>query len=424
MLPQDREYRTTKALVDPRFDDNAPLGVVEVAEPQDVQVAVAFARDHGLPIAARAGGHSFVGASAATDALVIDVRGLDHISVEADQVTAGAGVNSLAALTELDKSGLALPVGVCSGVGLAGLTLGGGLGFDGRRYGMTCDRLVAAELVLPNGDTKKVDAASAPDLFWALRGAGGATGIVTALTYRHIPAVSKDVVRLSFPGDRAAQVLTGWAQWMASADRAVWARVNVEAAADGPRCDVLIVCPAGAGTGAAGDLIAAASTPPTATDHRTLEHLDAVHDVNFDKPRPGSTRVAGSDVLRQLSPAAADAIVEVIAARSRSGAPGLVMVEPIDGAIKDTALDASAFPWRAHAVAVEWAVTAPSTVDEAYRWIAGANQAVATESAGGYVNHVEPTDTVERCFAHNFPRLQVLRQAVDPDRRLRWGINR
>ncbi|PXX66715.1 FAD binding domain-containing protein [Nocardia tenerifensis] len=423
VLPDDREYRAAKALVDPRFNGNTPLAVVEVAQPQDVQAAVAFARDRGLPIAARAGGHSFVGASASTGALVIDVRKLDHVSVEGDRVTVGAGVNSLTALTELAGSKLALPVGTCSSVGLAGLTVGGGLGVDSRRYGMTCDRLVAADLVLPNGDAVRADATSAPELFWALRGAGGSVGILTSLTYHPIPASAKDIVRLSFAGDQAARVLNGWAQWAPFADRGIYARVDIRASADGPRCAVLLVCPPGTGPDAADDLADAAGTTPSAEEHRTFEHLDAVHDINLDKPHPNETRIAGSDVCAQLTPAVADLIVDLIAARSRSGQPGFIMVEPGGGAISDLAPDATAFPWRAHAALLEWAVPAPSSPDEGYRWITAANRALAPHSAGGYLNHVEPTDTIERCFAHNFPRLQLTRQITDPDRRLRWGIN-
>ncbi|CAM4359293.1 FAD-binding oxidoreductase [Nocardia ninae] len=422
VLPEDSEYGEVKALFDRRFDGNAPLGVVEVAQPQDVQAAVSFARDHGLPIAARSGGHSFVGASASTGALVIDVRGLDHINVDADQVTVGAGVTSLAAVTRLAESDLALPIGVCASVGLTGLTVGGGLGADARRYGMTCDRLVAAELVLPNGDTIRADATTAPDLFWALRGAGGTTGILTSSTYRTIRATAKDMVRLTFPGDKAARVLNGWAQWMPTADRGVYASVLISAD-DGLRCLVRMVCPAGTGAAAAADLSAAAGVEPSAADHRTLDHLAAVHDLDSGRPRPGSIRVAGSDVVAQLSPAAVDTIVDVITARSHSGGSGLVVAEPLDGAIQETAPDATAFPWRAHAAALEWVVRTPNPVDEAHDWILSANRAVAAFSSGAYLNHVQPTDTMLRCFAHNFPRLQLVRQTTDPDRRLRWGIN-
>ncbi len=422
VLSGEPDYGSAKKLFDSRFDGNAPVGVVRVAVPEDVRVAVTFARDHGLPIAARSGGHSFVGASATTGALVVDVRALDGVTVDADRVTVGAGITTFAAQSELSRSGLALPTGTCHSLGLVGLTLGGGLGVDARRYGMTCDRLVAADLVLPNGDPMRASATEAPEVFWMLRGAGGATGIVTSLTYRAIPATSKDVVRLTFPGDRAARVLTGWAQWMPAADRAVYARVDI-VAADGIRCEVLIVCPAGAGARTAAELIAAAATTPTAQDERTLSHLDAMRDIGRDKPTPGMTRVAGADVVEHLSPAVADVIVDAITDRSRVGASGLVSIEPIDGAIRDTAPGATAFPWRSHAAAVEWIVRTPDPPAEAHRWIGSANRALGPHSAGGYLNHVQPGDTVDRCFAHNRAQVQIMRRALDPERRLRWGID-
>ncbi|MFF3228916.1 FAD-binding oxidoreductase [Nocardia suismassiliense] len=373
-------------------------------------------------MAARAGGHSFVGASAATGALVIDVRRLDQIVVDADRVTVGAGTITLAAQQELARSGLALPVGMCPTVGLAGLTLGGGIGVDVRRYGLTCDRLEAADLVLPNGNTVRADAITTPDLLWALRGAGGTTGILTSLTYRACPATAKDVVRLAFPGGQAARVLTAWAQWIPAADRTVFARVGLVAAED-LRCEVLIVCPAGGGARAVADLSAAIGTAPSTEDHRTLEHLDAIDDIGSDKPSPRTTRIAGSDVLAQLSPTVIDIIVELIDARSRSGASGLVLFEPLNGALCDTDPHATAFPWRTHATALEWIVNTPDSPKEAYEWITSAHHALGAHSAGANLNHVEPGDTLQRCFAHNTARLQLIRQTLDPHHQLRWGLN-
>ncbi|MGV9676577.1 FAD-binding oxidoreductase [Nocardia sp. NPDC003482] len=422
VLPGDPTYGPAKTLVDARFNGNTPAGVVQAAAPEDVRTAAAFAREHGLPIAARAGGHSFVGASATNDALIVDLRRLDRITVHGDLVTVGAGTISLAAQQELAKSGRALPIGTCPGVGLVGLTVGGGLGVDSRRYGMTCDRLVAADLVLPDGTTARASATEAPDLFWALRGAGGACGIVTELTYQTIPATAKDIVRLTFPGEKAAQVLTGWARWQPTADRAVYARVDLRAA-DGIHCQILMVCPAGSGPETTAALIDATTTP-TAQEQRTLPHLDAITDIARDKPAPGATRVAGSDILPTLSPTIADAIVDLIAARARTGSSGVVLIEPLDGAITETSSPATAFPWRSHAAALEWIVQDPHSPTEAESWIHTANQTLTPHSAGAYLNHVEPTDTLDRCFGPNSPRVQTSIRTFDPDRRLRWGLER
>ncbi|MEU8900274.1 FAD-binding oxidoreductase [Nocardia sp. NPDC048505] len=419
--PGDPDYAAAKRVFFARFDSSTPAAVVRVATPADVQAAMDFARMHDLPVAARSGGHSFVGASASPGALVVDVRALDRLDIEGDEVTVGAGRTAFSALGDLAPAGLALPVGTCPSVGLAGLTLGGGIGTDVRRYGLSCDRLLAADLVLPSGEAVRVDAAT-PDLFWLLRGAGGSAGIVTSLTCRAIPAIAKDVVRVDFPGDAAARVLTGWARWMPAADPAVYARVAVEAA-ETLRCQVLLVAPAGAGAEAAADLAEAAGVAPATMERRTLRHLDAVLDIGGDKPGPASTRVAGSDVVAELTPELAALAVEVIAARFRSGATGVLLVEPLDGAVQTVAPDATVFPWRRHAAALEWIVKQPESPDEALAWMIGAHHLLGRCSTGANFNHVEPADTLARCFAGNLERLRALRRSVDPDHRLRWGLD-
>ncbi|MBF6331307.1 FAD-binding oxidoreductase [Nocardia transvalensis] len=422
VLPGDGEFGSAKALFDPQFDRAAPVAVVSAATAEDVQAAAAFAHEHRLAVSARSGGHSYVGASATDAALVIDVRRLDAIAVDGDRVTIGSGATTYAVQTALAASGLTLPLGTCPTVGIAGLTLGGGLGVDNRRYGLTCDRLLSATLVLPNGSTAETSAAQLPGLFWALRGAGGACGIVTSLTYRTHPAESKDIVRVSFPADSAARVLTGWAQWLPSADRAVWSNLEVWATGTGIGCAAMIVCPAGRGEAATTELATAAMTAPTSVTSRTLPHLDAVGHLGGGTTTPRSTKVAGSDVVDRLSATVSEAIVETITARSRSGAQGYVLIDPLDGAVRDTAADATAFPWRHHAAVLQWIVEAPASPPDARRWIADAHRALGPAAAGAYTNYVEPDADPQRYYGDNLTRLRAVRQAVDPDRRLRPGI--
>ncbi|WP_169813857.1 FAD-binding oxidoreductase [Nocardia pseudobrasiliensis] len=418
--PGDSEFDSAKAVFEPRFDESAPLGVVRAADAADVRSAVVFARDHELPVAVRAGGHSYVGASATSGALVIDLRALSTVARHGDLVTVGAGTTITAVQQALAPSGVTLALGTCPTVGVAGLTLGGGLGVESRRYGLSCDRLVSADLVLPNGSAATVSQDRFPGLFWALRGAGGVIGIVTSLTLRTIPAVAKDIVRVRFPGAAATQVLTGWARWMPAADRTVWANIQISTATDGLDCAALIVCPPGRGEAATAELSTAATVAPLSVDRRTLAPSAAAADLGGGARTPRSNKAAGSDVLTELSPAAAQTITDLVAARSRSGATGYVLIDPLDGAIHDTPPDATAFPWRTHAATLQWLADNPADPRAARAWIADAHRAVA--STGGYVNYLEPDDDPRRYYGPNLNLLRTLRATVDPGRRLRPGL--
>ncbi|WP_169813380.1 FAD-binding oxidoreductase [Nocardia vaccinii] len=422
LLPADGEYHSAKQLFDPQFDSEAPVAVVTAAAASDVTAAVVFARDHRLPLAARAGGHSYVGASATTGALVVDVRGLDDIALNGDLVTVGAGVTIRPLLAELDQSGRSLPIGSCPTVGLAGLTLGGGLGVDSRRYGLTCDALESADVVLPGGAIAHTSANQLPGLFWALRGAGGSAGILTSLTFRTSPAEARDVARLGFPADAATRVLTAWARWLPGADRSVWSNVEIGAAAGTVECSVVIVTPAGQGATAIAGLSAAAATAPVSVTHRTLGHLAAADDLAGGSATPRSTKVAGSDVVTELNAAVAGTIVDIVTSRARSGAPGYVLVDPLDGAVRDVRADASAFPWREHAATLQWIVDAPDAPEDARAWITGAHRTLGAASAGAYANYCEPGVAAERCYAGNLARLRALARSTDPNGLLRTGI--
>jgi FAD/FMN-containing dehydrogenase len=420
LLPGDDEYSSAKQLFDPRFDTAAPVAVVRAGTESDVLAATVFARDNRIPLTARAGGHAYTGASASSGALVVDVRGLADITPDGDQVTVGAGVTARTLLARLDSAGRSLPLGSCPTVGVAGLTLGGGLGVDSRRYGLTCDQLVSARVVLPNGSSAQTSATQLAGLFWSLRGGSGATGIVTSLTYRTCAAEGRDIVRLSFPPGTAALVLAGWARWLPTADRAVWSSVQISSAEGELGCAVVIVTPPGRGSAAAAGL-AAATTTPTGTDHQTLDHMAAADELGNGSTTPRSTKVAGSDVVADLSPAAAATITGIITDRSRSGASGYVLVDPLDGAVRDTAPAASAFPWRTHATTLQWIVDSPDDPDDARRWIAGAHRALGSATVGAYANYVEPDQDPSRYYAGNLDRLRTVRAVADPGRILRTG---
>jgi hypothetical protein len=157
-----------------RFHDSRPEAVVFCASAGDVSEAIVAARRFGLAAVARSGGHCFAGTSS-TAGMVIDVTPMRSVSVAGGVATTGAGARLGAVYEALDGEGLTIPAGCGPDVGIAGLTLGGGLGILGRRYGLTCDGLLAARVVRADGRVIECDGDHASDLFWALRGAGTGT---------------------------------------------------------------------------------------------------------------------------------------------------------------------------------------------------------------------------------------------------------
>jgi FAD/FMN-containing dehydrogenase len=166
--------------------DRRPALIVRCRTTTDVVAAVAFARRAGLEISIRGGGHNVAGRAVTDGGLMIDLAEMKGIAVDPDRATARAegGVVWRELNEAAAQHGLAVTGGTVSGTGIAGYTLGGGLGWLMSKYGLAADNLLAAELVTAEGDILHVDAASHPDLFWALRGGGGNFGVVTAFTYR------------------------------------------------------------------------------------------------------------------------------------------------------------------------------------------------------------------------------------------------
>jgi len=166
--------------------DRRPAIILRPADAESVARAVTVARAAGLPLAVRCGGHSGAGHSAVDDGIVIDVRNLKTLEIDTENQTAwaGAGLTAAEYTAAVGEHGLATGFGDTGSVGIAGITLGGGIGFLVRKFGMTIDNLIAAEIVTADGQILHVDADSHPDLFWAVRGGGGNFGVATRFRFR------------------------------------------------------------------------------------------------------------------------------------------------------------------------------------------------------------------------------------------------
>ncbi|RAJ31798.1 FAD/FMN-containing dehydrogenase [Kitasatospora sp. SolWspMP-SS2h] len=222
LRPGDTGFDEARAVYNGRALDTPPALIARCTDAADVVAALQYASARDLPVAVRSGGHGADGHASPGGALVVDLTGLREITVDPGTRTVRAQAGVL--LGELDAAtqqyGLVVPSGTVTTTGIAGLTLGGGIGHLMRRFGATVDNLLACEVVTVDGRQVRADESENRDLFWALRGGGGNFGVVTAFEFRAHP-VGPDVVsgQLMFPGEQAAGVLSRLHALMADSPR-------------------------------------------------------------------------------------------------------------------------------------------------------------------------------------------------------------
>lgn len=438
VLPDDPGFEEARSLWNGMIDLR-PAAIARCAHASDVAAAVSTARETGLPLAVRGGGHNVAGLASVTNGLVIDLSRMNQVTVDAEQrlVTAGGG----ALLRDLDaatqRHGLAVPAGVVSATGVGGLTLSGGLGWLRRRHGLTCDNLVAAELVTADGEIRRVDAGSDPELLWGLRGGGGNFGVVTRFSYSAHP-IGPEVAFLFclYPIEHARVVLEAHERLVLDSDHistiAVLGTVPaVEDFADdihgAPYVGVLGMYAGSAEDGATALAPLRGLAPVLADLSGPMSYVDAQQVYDADYP-DGHRYYWKSTGLAALTDDTVDVLVaQALAAPSPESTIDIWLN---GGAIERVGDDQTAYSGRGtrYLINPEANWEHPRDDEANIAWARGVLTALGAVGDGrAYLNFPgfleEGDDLVRRSLGPNYERLARLKARVDPGNLFRRNAN-
>ena len=440
VLPEADGYETLRKPALARFWDIRPQAIVRCRAPEDVIEALALARRWGIEVTIRGGGHCFAGSSS-TRGILIDLAPMDAATVAAGTVTVGAGAMLRELYDSLDEHGCTIAAGCGPSVGIAGLTLGGGLGILGRRHGLTSDQLLAAEVVLGDGRAVLCDEHEHADLFWALRGAGGLRfGVVTSLVLKTLPAPEATSFELRWPHPAAAAIIDAWQHWAPDAPEEIAASLLVTAASEPERPIVVRVFGAMLGSeldahSTLAGLVTRAGVEPTSALFETLPYREtkrrlAEHDEgSAAKPEPGHL-YAKSEFFR--SPLPPDRIAALVEHISHGRAPGQAReldFMPWGGAYNRVPSAGTAFFHRAerfllkHEVVVEVGA-ANEAAGAAREWLARSWALAHPAGTGGAYSNFPDADlgVWDRAYhGANLDRLLGVKARYNPDAVFRAG---
>jgi FAD/FMN-containing dehydrogenase len=435
ITPKSPEYDESRTLFNAMID-RRPVVIAPCSTPADVAEALQHAKDHGLAVAVRAGGHSVAGMSLNDGGLVVDVRPMKSISVDPESrtVKAGAGLTCGEFDRATQEHGLALTGGRVSTTGLAGFTLGGGSGWLERAFGFACDDLISVDLVTATGEQVTASGQENPELFWALHGGGGNFGIATSFTFGlHELGPSVHAGVMLWPRDAAAEVSRGYRELALTAPNQECATLVYLTAPPEPG-----IPPEMAGKMAVAVVYAYAGDAAEGAEHakpyRGLKPaVDLVAGTSYadfqcslDDP-PGKYNYWSADYHDELSDAALDVIIE--SARNLPGPSSQQLIAHWGGAVGGPAAAATPLlnrhaSWVSHPFGLG---DTPEGGQDAKAWVKQFRQDIAPFATGGvWLNFIgdEGQDRVRAAFgAENYARLARVKRDFDPENTFRGNQN-
>ena len=437
LVPGAPGYESARTAAVPRLDHPRPRAIVRCHGEPDIAAALAFACESGAPVAVRSGGHCFAGRSS-TDGVLIDVTPMSTVAVADGVATVGAGTRLADLYDALDAHGLTIPAGCGPTVGISGLTLGGGIGVLGRTYGLTCDRLVGARVVLADGRSVDCDVHRHGDLFWALRGAGGGQfGVVTTLAFDPVPAPAATAFHLVWPVGAAADLVSAWTDWAPDAPDELDATLRLTAAGEpgSPIVPNLVGLCLG-GESETADLLRAvivgAGREPASASYRHLPFraakqalvgLGSVEDGDADAGGAGLPFNRSEFFRASLPTDAVAALVQGLGEGRRPGEERQLTFMPWGGAYNRVAADDTAFAHRDERYLLDHVVVTddPGAFEAGQRWVRR-SWSIAHRWGSGrvYPNFPDPDLSDWACrLPRRQPRAPAARQAgLRPGRRL------
>jgi FAD/FMN-containing dehydrogenase len=432
IVPGDGDYDQARAIFLGGFDKHPAL-IVQAADAADVARIVTFARESGTPLAIRSGGHSGAGHSTTDSGVVLDLRNMKEIDIDPQERTAWAQTGLTA--SEFTKAtaahGLAVGFGDTGSVGIGGITTAGGIGYLTRKHGMTIDSVIAAEVVTADGDMIRANAASHPDLFWAIRGGGGNFGVVTRFQYRLHPVDQIVGGMLMLPA--TPETIVGIMNAAETAPDALTAIVNIMPAPPMPFVPkahhgklvamILLCCVADAESGTRAVAPLRALAEPVVDMVRPMRYPEIYPP---DDPTYHPTAVSRTMFIDHVDKAVADTIIDWL---QRSDASVRVaQLRVLGGAMSRVPVDATAFAHRQSRILVNVAAFYDGADDRNRRaaWVGDFAKALQQNDHGAYVAFIGDEGEARVRAAYpgaTWDRLTAIKARYDRDNVFRLNQN-